>query len=413
MPNPIPRNRSAGGRQPRRPVRHRVWSILPFQRPQENIRQPAPPPPQPTPPQPRPPARHRATPGTPFQRPQENIRQPGQTPPQPRRPARHRDTPGLPLQRRHENVERPAQPPRQPRPPARPGDWLFRRPQGNAGRPGPPPPPHATQSGAKVAVGTLFLAVASFVVWLAVPLFSSETPLGAVATPPVSGHTDIAPMPGNDPGAVGGQLAAPPEALTGVDPGPAPETPTVVGLTSARRDSGPSVTGSQPNSAPPSQPSEPANVADLGQRVDPPPTDQGQQHPPRPHKPSPEETPPPPKAPPAPPPVNTPPPVKPGPTPEEQRKLAQQVAQFARDWKANAGTGKPTPPPAGKDSGPKAVGKQESGVQSRTGGQKNAKVPSSNRTASTRSGSSKASSGSSGSSSGSSGPSSSGPSSPK
>lgn len=369
MPNPIPRNRSAGGRPPRRPVRQQAWPILPFRRPRENVRQPEPPPP---PPQPRPRARHRATPDTPFRRPQENITLPGPLPPQPRRPARHRATPGLPFQRPQDNVELPAQPPRQPRPPAQQRVWpdlLFRRPTGNAGRAGPLRPPHPTPSGIKVAVGALFLTAASLVVWIAVPLFSLDTPMGSTAAPPVSDHADIAAAPGNDLGPVGGQLAVPPDASAGVDRGPTTESPALVGLAAVRRDDGPPVTGSQPNSAQPAQPSQPANVADPGRRVDPPAPDQGQ-HAPRPPKRSPAEENPPtkPQKPPA------PPPVTPGPTPEERREqLARRLAQVAQEWKANSGTGKPTSPPASQGSGPTTVAKQkESRTQPGTDGPQNA-----------------------------------------
>ena len=48
MPNPIPRNRSAGGRRPRRPGRHQAAPSLPFRRLLENIRRLGPPQPTPT-----------------------------------------------------------------------------------------------------------------------------------------------------------------------------------------------------------------------------------------------------------------------------------------------------------------------------------------------------------------------------
>lgn len=72
MPSPIPRNRSAGGPQPRRSARHRAAPGLPFRRPQENNRQPGPPP--------RPITRHRASAALPFRRLRENIRQLGLPP---------------------------------------------------------------------------------------------------------------------------------------------------------------------------------------------------------------------------------------------------------------------------------------------------------------------------------------------
>ncbi|MGH3998534.1 MAG: hypothetical protein ACRDTJ_13855, partial [Pseudonocardiaceae bacterium] len=136
-----------------------------------------------------------------------------------------------------------------------------------------------------------------------------------------------------------------------------------VDLTTVRRDNGLPVTGSQPNSAQPSQSSEPANVAD----IDPPATDQDQGRTSRPNKPSQVEQKPPPETQ-----TPPPPPADPDPTPEERelrKKLAQRIEQFKQDWKDNAGTGKPKPSQGGENREPKADVKEKG--QSGTSGQQN------------------------------------------
>lgn len=352
MPDPIPRNRSARGRRPRRSVRQRIWPVRPAQRPTGNVEQPAPPPRQ----QP-PPARQRDWPNPLFRRPQENTARHAQPAQQPRPPAHQRDRQPPLFRRPRANTARHAQPRRQPRPPPRqrdPRNPLFRRPRANVRRPRLRLPQNAAQSGAKVAVGTLLLAVASLVVWIVVPLFPSGISSDAIAAPPLRDHADVAPAPGNDPDPVGDQLAAP-DAVTGVDRDPAPESAAPVDLTAVRRDSGLPVATSQPDSAQHSQPSEPANVADLDRRADPPATDQGQRDAPQPTKPSPPKETPTSKPPP------TPPPANPGPTPEEQHKeLARKLAQFARDWKDNASSGKPKPSQDGQGRVAKPDVKQKS-----------------------------------------------------
>ncbi len=364
MPNPIPRNRSAGGRQPRRPVRQQAWQILAFQRPRENVRQPeSPPPPPPPPPQPRPRARHRARPDLPFRRPQENIGQPRTPPTQPRRPARHRATPGLP----------------------------FRRPQENIGQPGAPLPPTPTRSGTSVAVGVIICAVAALVVWIVAPLFPSGTSAGSTAFPPMNDHAAAA-AGDNPPGAVGGELATPPGTLVNLDRGPTPEggapdtgANPAVGLPVAP------VAKSQPVPATqPARPGEPANVADPGQRVDPPVVDQVQRRPV--HKPGhAEQTPP--RQPP------TPPPSQPhAPSDAEAAQLRERLASLARKLAQHQQDSAPkvVRPPT-KAAPPRQTSKKQSG----TGGSKNVNRPSDSKGSST-SGSGSASS-TSGSGSGSSG----------
>lgn len=215
MSDPIPRNRSAHGRRPRRFARQRVWPGQLFRRPLRNVGPPAS-----CPPQPRPPVRQAASPGQLF------------------RP------PGI------------AGPSRSPVPPLRQA-------------------PRRTQSGTEVAVGVLLLAVVTFVVWIVVlPFLPSGMSSGAMAAPPVSDHADVPAVGGNDPGPAGGQLAARPGALGLPDRGPTPAHGTPVNLTAVNRGSGLPAAVSQPGSAaPPSQPGEPA---DLGRRVGPPAADRVQ-----------------------------------------------------------------------------------------------------------------------------------------
>ncbi len=381
MPNPIPRNRSAGGRQPRRPVGQQVWQILPFRRPRENIRQPEPAP-LPSPPQPRPRARHRATPDLPFRRPQENVRQPGSPPPQPRRPARHRATPGLPAR------------------------W----PQENIGQPETPTPPTPTRSGTRVAVGIILCAVAALVVWIAAPLSPSGTSAGSTATPPMNDHAGATAAGGNPPGAVGGQLAAPPSTLAGLDRGPTPEggargghtgVPPAVGFPVAP------VAKSQPvPAAQPAPPGEPANVADPGQRVEAPAVDQVQRQPVQPGKPGHAE-----QVPPRPP--QAPPPSQPHiPSDAEAAQLRERLALLARKLAQHQqGSAPKVAPKVARPPAKAAPPQQTSQKRSGTGGQKKVNRLSGSAGPSTRSGSgsdSSSSSSSSGSGSGSSGSGSSG-----
>lgn len=361
MPDPIPRNRSARGQQARRPARQRVWPGQLFQRPRGNAGPPTPPPPQL-----RPPATQDVSLGEFFRRPRGNVGPPEPAPPQPRPPARSRVRPGPP----------------------------FRRSRGNVGPPGRHRSPTRTRPSAEVMVGGLTLAVAVLAVWIIVPLFPSETFSGSTGAPPVGGHANVATPGGNGPGLVRDQLASP-GALAGPDPGPIPVSEARHNLTAVHRGGELPAAASQPGSAQPSQPSEPATVADLGRGVDPPATDRGQRP-----APSPAEETPAPKPPESP----APPPVTPGPTPEEQRKQREKLAQFARALKAKADTGKQTPQPA--DQGPKAVVKKNDRKQLGTGGQPTAKV-SDSKVATKRSSPSGPSSGPSGSSSSTSGSSSS------
>ncbi len=384
MPNPIPRNRSAGGRRPRRPARQRVWPTLPFRRPRVNIRQPGQPPPRP-----QPPARHRTTPGLPFRRPQENIRQPGPPPPRQRPPARHRATPGLPFRRLLENIRRPG-----------------------------PPLPTPTRSGTNVAVWVILCAVAALVVWIVLPVFPLGTSTGSTAAPPMS-DTGAAAAGDGAPGPVGGQLAAPPGVSAGLDHDPTPEGGTRDDGTEGHRAVGFPVApvakrqpvpaapppSAQPPAAQPSpaaqpaRPSEPADVADPGPSVDPPTVDQPQRRPVLPSKPNLPKEPVPPREP------QTPPgePRVPSSAELEQLRdrlgsLADQLAQRAKDRGGDAGIGQPPPspqarpdpnppkvdvrPPAGKIPPPKQAGQK----QSAAGSQKNVNPPSGSQGASPRSG---------------------------
>lgn len=367
MPDPIPRNRSARGRQPRRSVRQRIWPVRPAQRPRGNVEQPAPPPRQ----QP-PPARLRDWPNPLLRRPQENAGRHAQPTQRPRPPARQRDWPNPLFRRSRENTGRHAQPPR-PRPPARQRDRrnpLFRRPRAHARRPGPRLPRNAVQSGAQVAVGTLLLAVASLVVWIVVPLFPSVPSgisSGTIAASPLRDHADVGPVPGNDPVPVDDQPVAPPDAVTGADRGPVPESATPVDLTTVRRDSELPATESKPNPAPPSQLSEPAN-ADLGRRLDQP--EQNQERPPRPRteeqKPPPETQKPP------------PPPPDPGPTPEEREqreKLVQQFKQAAQKLEEQRRPQNPKPQQGDHDRESRIVANQGGRSQSGTSSQQKPNRP--------------------------------------
>lgn len=369
MPNPIPRNRSAGGRRPRRPARQRIWPSLPFRRPRVNIRQPGPPPPRP-----RPPARHRATPGLPFRRPQ----------PRPRPPARHRATPGLPFRRLLENIRRPG-----------------------------PPLPTPTRSGTNVAVWVILCAVAALVVWIVLPVFPLGTSTGSTAVPPMS-DTGAATAGDGAPGPVGGQLAAQPSESAGLDHDPTPEGGTrddrneghrAVGFPVAPVAKSKPVPAAQPPAAQPgpaaqpARPSEPANVADPGPGVDPPMVGQPQRRAVPPSKPSYPKQPVPPREPQTP---SSQPRVPSNAELEQLRdrldSLADQLAQRAKDRGGDAGIGQPPPspqarpdrnppkvdvrPPAGKTPPPKQAGQK----QSAAGSQKNVNPPSGSQGASPRSG---------------------------
>lgn len=242
MPDPIPRNRSAGRSRPRRLTRRqRDWPGRLFGQRRENAEQPAPPPAQP-----RPPAhRHRAQGvwlGRPFGPHRENAEQRAQppAPAQPRPPAARR----RPAHRRRVWPHGP-----------------LRQRQGNV-RPGPRPPMLSlTRSSSQVAVGVLLCAVAVLVIGIVVPpLFPSDTSSGSVVAAPATGQTGAAGS--GDPGQVVGELAVPPAAPS-ADRVPT-QPPTLVGNRTAVVPGGEaSAPAGQSDPAP-----EPAPPADLAQRVD-------------------------------------------------------------------------------------------------------------------------------------------------
>jgi hypothetical protein len=296
MPDPIPRNRSAGRSRPRRLTRRpRDWPGRPFRQRRENPEQPAPPPAQP-----RPPAHQQRTQwagglGQPFGQRRGNAEWsepapvPAPIPAQPRPPAEvrrpaHRQRAegiglGWPFGQRHENGERSEPPPppvsAQPRPPAqrrrpahrqrvRPRGPLRQR-QGNVQRPGPRAPRlRLTRSNSQVVVGVLLCAVAALAVGIVVPpLLSADTPSGSVVAASTDGQAGVVAEGSGDPGQVGGEFAAPP-AAPGADSVQTQPAPALVGnRTAVPPGGGSSVPAGQPGLA-----AEPAPPADLGQRVD-------------------------------------------------------------------------------------------------------------------------------------------------
>ena len=344
MPSPIPRNRSAGDRQPRRPASQPVWSRLLFRRPQENI--------GPPPPQVRPPARHRATPGQPFRRPQENI---GPPPPQVRPPARHRATPGQPFRRPRGDAGPPA------RPRARPGQLfrlfqVLRRPRGRTGPPGPRRPPNRARPGTEVMVGVLILAGTVFAVWIAVPLSPSENSSG-FAAPPVGGHADVATPDGEDPGLARDQLTVPPGPLAG----PIPVSEARHSLITVAGGDGLPVAAGQPGSAAqPSLPGTATNTTDRGQQVPPPAVEHLPRHAAQPATPGPTEQVPPQEPKPKPP-VDQPP-ASPAPKPKPQREqleaVARALAKLQQGRNGDKPVEKPAPPPQKRpgSDGPNGAG---------------------------------------------------------
>lgn len=363
MPDPFPRNRSARGRQARRPARQRVWPDLTFRRPRENVG-----PREPAPPQPRPPATGEVRLGELFRRPRRNSGPPGPLPPQPPPPATQEVRLGQPLRRPRGDVGPPDPAPPQPRPPARPRvrtGQRFRHPRGNVAPPGRHWRPTPTPSGTGVVVGVFLLAVAAFAVWIVPPLFPSGASDRSTAAPPVRDHTDVA-APGG-PGPVGDQFAARPSSLAASDRGAIPASEIRHNLTAVHRGGGSPVAAGDSGSAPqPLQPDKPANATDLGQRVDPPRVDHVQRHP-APSKPGsavqvpPQEPKPTPKPEPKPP-VDEPP-VNPAPQPNPQRERLEELArQFAQQGRnGDAGGKQPaTRPQSGPGGGGSYVGSQGS-----------------------------------------------------
>ena len=211
MPDPIPRNRSAGRSRPRRLTRRpRDWPGRPFRQRRENAEQPAPPP---APPPARPPAARR-------------------------RPAhRQRGWPRGPLQQR----------------------------QGNVQRPGPRPPrPRPTRSSSQVVVGVLLCAVAALVVGIVVPpLFPSDTSSGSVVAAPASGQAGVVAPGSGDPNQADSEPAAPP-AAPGADRVQTQPAPALVGNRTAVPPGG----GSSAPAGQSDPVTEPSPPVDLGQRAD-------------------------------------------------------------------------------------------------------------------------------------------------
>lgn len=344
MPNPIPRNRSARGSQPRRSTRLRLWPTVQFRRLRENNRQPGPPPPQP-----HRPARHRAAPDLPLWRPQENNRQPGPPSP-PRPPTRHRASASLPFRRLRENIRQLA------------------------------PPTIPRRASTHVVVGVVICIVAAFVVSIALPLLPWGTSSGPTAAPPKSGSADGAAADRDDSGSIGGQLAAGPDASAGLDRGSAPEGDIHHGLSGVHRGVGFLVAGAQPGpAAQPAPPGGSAKVADLGQQGDPPAVGQpGHAGPIR--RPEPQAPPGPPRVPSVPGPTpsgpkppepapSAPKPPQPAPSvpkppdsipPRERfKQLADQLAKLPRDRNAPKAT---VHRPAGKAASPRQEGQTQSGA---------------------------------------------------
>lgn len=248
MPDPIPRNRSAGRSRPRRLARRpRDWPGRPFRQRRENAEQPAPPPAPP-----RPPAHRQREQGAWL---------------------------GRPFGQRRENVERPepapAPAPVAPRPPAagrppahRQRGWPrgpLQQRQGNVQRPGPRPPrPRSTRSSSQVVVGVLLCAVAALVVGIVVPrLFPSDTSSGSVVAAPASGQAGIVAPGSGDPDQVDDEPAAP-LAAPGADRIQTQPAPALVGNRTAVPPGG----GSSAPAGQSDPGTEPSPPADLGQRVD-------------------------------------------------------------------------------------------------------------------------------------------------
>jgi uncharacterized membrane protein YgcG len=202
--------------------------------------------------------------------------------------------------------------------------------------------------------------VAAFVVWVvALPLLPTETSSASTAAPPVSGAADV-PAAGNDPGPVGGRLAAPPAALAPLNPSPThSNNGAPVTLAAVSRGGGLPMAAGQPGPA--VQPSRPAEPADLGQRVDPPALDQVRRRAAGPSEPAHAEQLPR-QRPPAPP-SHLPVFPDPAPTPQFDKlgPLAKQLAQLKLDRSGDAGPGKPAPPQQGRPSGPNIKGRSPAG----------------------------------------------------
>jgi hypothetical protein len=328
MPDPIPRNRSACGRPPRRPARHWVWSGFELQRPRRNVR-----PPEPAPPQPHPPAPPEVRLSELFRRTRGNSAPPVPQPPQPRQPAVPEISLGQPFRRPRENAGPHESSLPQPRPPARSrarSDRLSRQPRGNVG-PGQYRPLPSRRSGVGVTAGLLLCAVAALGLGIAVPLLPSGTFSGAAAAP-AHGHAGVAPPTDDDPGFVGDQLAVQPDASAAPEHGPIPATDIHQNLVAVHRGKGLSVTtGYSVSASQPSRPAEATNAADPGRSGPVPAEGHLNQRPDQPNKPK--------HQPPA-----GPPPANPAPKPTPQRERLEALArQFVKPPQSrNGGAGQQT-----------------------------------------------------------------------
>jgi hypothetical protein len=355
MPDPIPRNRSARHRRPRRFAGPKSWRVRPFRRGHDNPGEAEPAVPQQCTvvgqpvylDQPQVGTHEDAAPAPPLQpvtsplAPRQPLPPPSPQPvsPQPASPI------ASPLRRTQDNTEPeqpappqplpPQPPPPRPRPPATRRDRPHRRVRLNAGPPRPPRLRRPRPASTDVLVGGSLLAGVALVMGLVLPLLPLGASANSTATPPVSdrgGGSAVAPEV-RDPDPVSEPPAVQPGAVHEVDHSPPRDGVALLADRSAARPDIP-VTVNQP---PPAQVPPPADVGN-GRPVDPVAVDQGRQDTGR-GQPDPGQRSPQPVPPSRP---DTRPNPPPGPTPEQRKQLEQFAKQLAA-LKQNSG-GSPKPP---------------------------------------------------------------------
>ncbi len=401
MPDPIPRNRSAQHRRPRRFAGPKSWRrrrhdhvadaepALPQQctvvgppvyldqplpRTHEDTA-PAPPPPAVTSqlPQPQPPPPQPASPiASPLRRPVPVL-------PPPDQPLRRTQDTTEPEQPAPPQPLPPQPPPPRPRPPAIGRHRPPRRVRLNARPPRPTRPRTSRHAGTDVLVGGSLLAGVALVMGLVLPLLPLGASTDSTATPPVSDRGDgsVAAPAGRNPEPVSEAPTAPPGAVNEVDHGPTHNGVALLADRSAARPDVP-VTVNQPPPAQLPPPAPPAGVGN-GQRVDPVTVDQGRQNT-RSTQPDPGQLYPQPVPPRQP---DTRPSPPPGATPEQRKQLEQFAKQLAALKQNSSGSPKPSSgqgTPNGTSSGTDSQRvKVRSGSQRATLGSKSPKTSSSPR----------------------------------
>jgi hypothetical protein len=265
MPDPIPRNRSAHGRRPRRLARQRGWRGA-FRRTRDNAGETEPAAPQQC---------QLAGPALYMDQPLRRTRDDAEQTPQLPVPR-----PDQPVQRIPHHTEQSPLPP----PPARPAirrDQPSQRSGINPGitteQPRPPRRPRPRRTRTDVAVGVSLVAGVALVVGLVLPLLPSDTPALWSSAPAASDHAGVAAAApdGHHSEPVEGPLVAQPGAVTGINRGP---TQGQIALLADRSATQPVVAIAPNQAGAAAQLPSPAGISEPGRRVDPPAVSQGQPH---------------------------------------------------------------------------------------------------------------------------------------